>query len=107
MGPVARGLQAPHVAPSRLYLVLSILICWHVKVGDKETCGNQSSYGCSTDRLLYLDQRHERLVPRNERMVRKYERLASWHCRKLLLDPLLPTVPFRKMFFDIYFVALC
>ncbi len=39
------GLQAPHVAPSRLYLVLSILICWHVKVGDQETCGDQSSYG--------------------------------------------------------------
>ena len=95
------------MAPSRLYLVPSILICWHVKVGDKETCGNQSSYGCSTDRLLYLDQRHESLVPRNESLVPKheslvpkyeslvpkYERLASWHCRKLLLNPLLPTVP--------------
>ena len=43
-GP-CQGLQAPHVAPSRLYLVLSILICWHVKVGDQETCGDQSSYG--------------------------------------------------------------
>ena len=64
------------MAPSRLYLVPSILICWHVKVEDQETCGNQSSYGCSTDRLLYLVPRHESLVPRYESLVPRYESLV-------------------------------
>ena len=67
-GP-CQGLQAPHVAPSRLYLVLSILICWHVKVGDQETCGLTSqamdgdhSDWCSSEKLNHRRKDHQNIL---------------------------------------------
>ena len=64
-GP-CQGLQAPHVAPSRLYLVLSILICWHVKVGDhagtSQAMDGDHSDWCSSEKLNHRRKDHQNIL---------------------------------------------